>query len=171
MKVALYCRVSTEEQHPEHQEKELIRYCKEKKYSVYKIYTDKFSGTKSSRPKLDKLISDSNNNNFEALIVWKLDRLGRSLQDLIKTLNILNNNKISFICTTQQIDTTTSHGKFLFHILGAVAEFESNIISERTKLGLKGKRKGRKVGARDKKPRSKYGYLKRYRKDFQIQEN
>ena len=106
---------------------------------------------------------DAKNRCFDVVIVWKLDRLGRSLQHLIRMVNYFQQWGIDFICTTQNIDTTNSSGKLLFHIMGALAEFERELISERTKLGLK---KAKNVGKRgkDKKKRKKGGYYLRYQK-------
>lgn len=162
MKVAIYCRVSTDEQNPEHQEKELLDYCKYKKYEVHKIYTDIISGTKASRIQLDNLIEDAKVRAFDIVIVWKLDRLGRSLDNLIQLSKLFKQLKIGLVFTTQSIDTTTSQGKFFFHVLGAVAELERDFISERTKLSLKGKKNVGKRG-KDKAPRSKQGYQLRWR--------
>ena len=160
---ALYARVSTEEQNPEKQVKELIQYVKKCNYRLYKVYTDRVSGTRSSRPALMEMLKDAHEKKFNVIITWKLDRLGRSLQHLIKVTNYLQKWDIDFICATQNIDTTTSGGKLVFHIMGAMAEFERDLISERTKMGLKN---ARNVGRRgkDKKPRRKSGYYLRYQK-------
>lgn len=160
-KVAIYCRVSTEEQNPEKQEAELREFCSNRNYEIFQIYTDTISGNKDSRPKLNELMQDAYNNHFNTVVIWKLDRLGRSLKHLIDIVNKFQLWNIDLICKTQQIDTSTPNGKLLFHIFGAVAEFERALISERTKLGLK---KAKNVGKRgkDKKPRKKGGYYLRY---------
>ena len=130
-------------------------------YEIFKVYSDVVSGTKDSRPNLNELMQEAYNHSFDAVIIWKLDRLGRSLQHLIDIMNKFNLWHINLICKTQDIDTTTPNGKLLFHIFGAVSEFERELISERTKLGLK---KAKNVGKRgkDKKVRKKGGYYKRY---------
>src|ERR671939_706989 len=92
----------------------------------------------------------------DTLVVWKLDRLGRSLKDLITRITELNDRKIGFKSLTEQIDTTTSGGKLIFHIFGALAEFERDIIRERTQAGLaaaraRGKKGGRPKVLKDKK--------------------
>ena len=86
-KCAIYCRVSTEEQNPKHQENALIEYAKNNKYDIYKIYTDVTSGAKSSRPALNDLMFDARSKKFDVVIVWKLDRLGRSLQHLLSIVH------------------------------------------------------------------------------------
>jgi len=164
MKVAIYCRVSTEEQDPKKQEDELREFCTNRGYSVFKVYTDTISGSKDSRPALNEMMKSAYKREFEAVIIWKLDRLGRSLQHLIDIVSKFKLWKIDLICKTQDIDTSTPNGKLLFHIFGAVAEFERELISERTKLGLK---KAKNVGKRgkDKKIRKKSGYLLRWSKE------
>lgn len=163
MKCGIYARVSTSEQNVEKQVKELKRYAFQQNYNVHKVYIDKESGTKASRPALMEMIKDAHDKKFKVVVVWKLDRLGRSLQHLIKVINYFNSWGIDFICTTQHIDTTTSGGKFVFHVMGAMAEFERDLISERTKLGL---RHARNVGKRgkDKGRRKIGGYIQRYQK-------
>ena len=162
-KCAIYCRVSTSEQNLDNQMNSLKTFANKENFKVYKIYKEKISGTKDSRPELNELMIDAKNKCFDVVVVWKLDRLGRSLQHLIRMVNYFQQWGIDFICTTQNIDTTNSSGKLLFHIMGALAEFERELISERTKLGLK---KAKNVGKRgkDKKKRKKGGYYLRYQK-------
>lgn len=157
MNVAIYCRVSTEEQDAKKQETELLEFCKQREHDVIGVYTDVISGSKDSRPRLNDLMIDAYNGKFNGVIIWKLDRLGRSLKHLIDIVNKFQLWKVNLICKTQEIDTSTPNGKLLFHIFGAVAEFERELISERTKLGLK---KAVNVGKRgkDKRPRKKGGY-------------
>jgi len=158
MKIAIYCRVSTEEQDAKKQEFELLEFSKSRNYEVFDVYTDVISGSKDSRPSLNNLMQDAYNHKFDSLLIWKLDRLGRSLQHLIDIVNKFNLWNINLICKTQDIDTSTPNGKLLFHIFGAVAEFERDLIRERTKLGLK---RAKNVGKRgkDKKPRKRGGYF------------
>lgn len=168
MKVAIYCRVSTEEQNAKTQERELSQFCENRAYSVFKIYTDVVSGSKESRPGLNELMNDAYNKNFDAVVIWKLDRLGRSLKHLIDITNKFKLWKINIICKTQDIDTTTPNGALLFHIFGAVAEFERELISERTKAGLKRAKNVGKRG-RDKKPRKRGGYFFRFNPDWKAE--
>lgn len=151
IKVAIYCRVSTEEQNADKQEDICIDYCKRMQWDVFKVYKDVISGTTSSRPEFNKLLDDMRANKFDCIMVTKLDRLGRSLQHLLSLFNEFSSRGIQFIATTQNIDTTTSSGRLQMQIMGAFAEFERSIISERTKEGLKKRKAG--VRGKDKKPR------------------
>ena len=172
MKCAIYCRVSTDEQNPKHQEKALREYAKNNDYKIFKVYTDKTYGSKQSRPALNELMFDARAKKFNVVIVWKLDRLGRSLQHLLTIVHEWNLKGIDFVCTTQNIDTTTPSGELVFHILGAIAQFERTLISERTKEGmkqaLKDGRVGRPKGKKDSQPRRKSGYYMRYAKNNKV---
>ena len=110
-----------------------------------KIFTDTASGAKAERTGLDQVLNYVRNG--DTLVVWRLDRLGRSLKHLIETITNLNNRNIGFKSITEAIDTTTSGGKLIFHIFGALAEFERDIVRERTNAGLHAARaRGRKGG-------------------------
>lgn len=159
MKVALYCRVSTEEQHADKQEDILKEYCVKQGYEIYKIYKDVISGTTTSRKEFNNLLEDMRTLKFQCIIVTKLDRLGRSLQHLLSLFDEFNKRGIHFIALTQNIDTLSASGKLQMQILGAFAEYERNIISERTKEGLK-KVKGVGKRGKDKIPRKRRGVLK-----------
>jgi DNA invertase Pin-like site-specific DNA recombinase len=111
-----------------------------------RIFTDTASGIKAERKGLEEALSYIRAG--DTLVVWRLDRLGRSLRDLIATMTMLEERGIGFKSLTENIDTTTSGGKLIFHIFGALAEFERNLIRERTQAGLtaartRGKRGGR----------------------------
>ena len=167
---AIYCRVSTDDQNPEHQQNALTEYAINNDYDVYRIYVDKTSGAKQSRPELNELMFDARAKKFDVVLIWKLDRLGRSLQHLLSIVHEWELKGINFVCTTQNIDTTTPTGELVFHILGAIAQFERTLISERTKEGLKtaaakGKFPGRPKGSKDKGPRNRSGYYLRYAKN------
>jgi len=148
MKVAIYARVSTNEQNVQNQVVELERYCTARAYEVYKMYVDEgVSGSKESRPQFDAMMSAASKRLFDCLLVWKLDRLSRSLKHLLNTMDTLNSLGISFICYTDNIDTTTSTGKLMFSIIGAFSEFERSLIRERVCLGLqRAREKGKKLG-------------------------
>ncbi len=134
-----YARISTTDQTLDLQRDALT------KAGCSKIFTDTASGAKSEREGLTESISYVRAG--DTLIVWKLDRLGRSLKDLIERITELNNRHIGFKSITENIDTTTSGGKLIFHIFGALAEFERDIIRERTNAGLEAARsRGRKGG-------------------------
>jgi DNA invertase Pin-like site-specific DNA recombinase len=134
-----YARVSTQDQTLALQKDAL------EKIGCNKIFTDTASGTKSERKGLDEALEYVREG--DTLVVWRLDRLGRSLKHLIETITKLNNRKIGFKSIQENIDTTTSGGKLVFHIFGALAEFERDIIRERTQAGLIAARaRGRKGG-------------------------
>jgi DNA invertase Pin-like site-specific DNA recombinase len=138
MKVG-YARVSTEEQSLSLQLDAL------KEAGCGKIYRDKASGAKSQRPGLQEALEYLREG--DTLVVWRLDRLGRSLKHLIETVQVLEEQGVGFQSLQEAIDTTTSGGKLVFHIFGALAEFERNLIRERTKAGLQAARaRGRKGG-------------------------
>jgi len=162
-KCAIYCRVSTSEQDPDKQADLLKTFSSQQNIKVYKVYTDVISGVKDSRPALNDLMFDMRKGLFNCILIYKLDRLGRSLQHLITILEELHKKNVDLIVSSMNVDTKTASGKLLFNIMGAVAEFERELISERTKMGLK---KAKNVGKRgkDKSPRKKGGYYLRYQK-------
>lgn len=139
MKVAIYARVSTQDQNCEVQLRELRNYCKARGWKKPVEYVDQgFSGSKASRPALDRLMRDAADRQFECVLVWKLDRFGRSVLNLSQSISQLDSYRVRFVATTQGIDTDSSNptSRLLLHILSAVAEFEREIIRERTRSGL-----------------------------------
>lgn len=170
-KVALYLRVSTSDQTTMNQELELKEYCKKNNFDIGKIYRDEgVSGAKTTRPELDLMLQDMRKKEFDTIIVWKLDRLGRSIQHLLQLLQEFENKGIRFIALDLAIDTSTPQGKFFYTISGAFAELEREIIRERILAGLgrrksQGKKVGRQKGAKDKTKRSRKGYFDRWRKE------
>ena len=137
-----YARVSTDDQNLALQEDAL------KEAGCEKIFYDKVSGAKSDRPGLQEAL-DYLRNGEDILVVWRLDRLGRSLKDLIELVNQLEERRIGFKSLQDPVDTTSPGGMLVFHIFGALAEFERNLIRERTKAGLKATRaRGKKGGRR-----------------------
>jgi len=109
------------------------------------IYKDKESGKNRQREELDQCLKALRSG--DTLIVWRLDRLGRSLSDLVKIITELENKKIAFESLTEKIETRSATGKLMFHVFAALAEFERNVIRERTQAGLKAARaRGRKGG-------------------------
>src|SRR5437879_8657410 len=137
-----YARVSTQEQTLDLQKDAL------EKIGCSKIFTDTISGATTERQGLDAALAYVREG--DTLVVWRLDRLGRSLKHLIETITKLNNRKIGFKSITENIDTTTSGGKLIFHIFGALAEFERDIIRERTNAGLQAARARGRLGGRPK---------------------
>ena len=134
-----YARVSTNEQSLDLQKDAL------EKAECEKICVEQASGSKSSRPELERTIEMLREG--DTLVVWRLDRLGRSLKHLIELVTELEESGIGFKSLTESMDTTTNNGKLIFHIFGALAEFERNLIRERTQAGLAAARaRGRKGG-------------------------
>src|SRR5688500_11313691 len=155
-----YARISTTEQQLHLQQDALI------KAGCLKIYTDTISGAKSERKGLTAALEYIRQG--DTLVVWRLDRLGRSLKDLIERTTDLNSRNIGFKSLTENIDTTTSGGKLIFHIFGALAEFERDIITERTNAGLTAARaRGRKGG----RPRSSLSDNRKLQLAKQMYEN
>jgi len=160
MKVAIYCRCSTGGQDSGIQERLCREYCERNGHVVYRIYMDNgFSGMRDSRPAFNELLNDMRSLKFGCVMVSKLDRMGRSLSHLLDLFEEFNKRGVHFIATTQNIDTTSSIGKFQLQMLGAFAEFERNIIAERTREAL---RFAHNVGKRgpDKRPRKRRGVLR-----------
>lgn len=151
-KIAIYARVSTADQDVDKQVTELTEFVNRQNNEIYKVYKDVISGSKDSRPALNEMMQDAFQKKFDIIICWKLDRLGRSLKHLLDIVNKLKLWNVGLICVSQQIDTTNAQGRLFFHIFGAIAEFERELISERTKLGLKNAKNVGKRG-KDKKPR------------------
>src|ERR1700694_6092644 len=137
-----YARVSTQDQNL-HLQKDALE-----KIGCSKIFTDTASGATTERKGLDEALAYVREG--DSLVVWKLDRLGRSLKHLIETITNLNKRNIGFKSLTENVDTTTSGGKLVFHIFGALAEFERDIIRERTQAGLQAARARGRVGGRPK---------------------
>lgn len=142
MKLVGYARVSTVEQNLDMQISAL------KAAGCSRIFTDHgLSGADFQRPGLLKALGQIKRGDM--LVVWRLDRLGRSLVDLIQTVNGLSKRGCDFRSLTESIDTSSSGGRLLFHVMGAMAEFERSIISERTKAGMEAARaRGSRMGRR-----------------------
>src|SRR3712207_2483733 len=137
-----YARVSTGEQTLDLQLDAL------QKAGCQKTYTETASGAKAERPVLAEVLGYLRAG--DTLVVWRLDRLGRSLRHLIETISALAERGIGFKSLTEQIDTTTSGGKLVFHVFGALAEFERELIRERTQAGLRAARARGRTGGRPK---------------------
>lgn len=147
MKIALYARISTDDQRADLQLDALRRYADDRNITIFKEYIDHFSGAKATRPALDEMLADARRRKFDAVAVWKIDRLGRSVQHLLSVLTELQTLKIAFISLQEAIDTTSPAGRMVFTFLGAVAEFERAIIGERVRAGMAAaKRRGKHCG-------------------------
>jgi DNA invertase Pin-like site-specific DNA recombinase len=153
MRAAIYARVSTAEQHSEMQMSELRDHADRRGWKIVGQYVDEgVSGTKASRPQLDKLMADARRRRFDLVCVWRFDRFARSTQHLLAALEEFRNLGVNFISLNEAIDTSTPLGKMVFTVVAAVAELERTIIVERVRAGLarakaKGKRLGRPVGS------------------------
>ena len=147
--VAIYARVSTDKQKVDMQLDELRQFAARSGWKIYKEYIDEnFTGANTNRPAFQEMMDAARKRRFDMLIVWKLVRLSRSLKDLINTIDELGSSGIDFVSYDNKLDTSTPTGKLVFQIVGAVAEFEKDIIKERVVSGLasarlKGKRLGR----------------------------
>jgi DNA invertase Pin-like site-specific DNA recombinase len=148
-RVAFYSRVSTlHGQDPELQLRELREYAAARGWTVIGEYTDTgVSGSKESRPGLNQLMADAHRRKFDAVLVWKLDRFGRSLRHLVNALAELEARGVAFISLRDNLDLSTPSGRLMFQIIGAMAEFERSLIQERVKAGLRNARaKGKRLG-------------------------
>lgn len=163
MKVAIYARVSTQDQHADKQVAAGLDYAQRYGYEVYKTYSDVISGATESRPAWNELLEDMRKYRFRAVVVAKLDRVGRSLKHLMTLLDEFQAKKVEIITLDGKIDTTTAAGRLQWSLIGAFAEYERQLISERTKEGLARSKNRHLVGKRgkDKKPRQKRGVLRK----------
>ena len=156
--VAIYVRVSTQEQAAQGysldaQQESLENYAKALGYDIYKIYRDEGKSAKDikHRPEMVQMLKDAEGHKFQAIFIYKLDRFSRSLKDLILTIDHLKEIGIDFVSLQDKIETTSASGKLMFHIISAFAEFERNIIGDRTKFGMQ--RKVKEGGFITKAPR------------------
>jgi DNA invertase Pin-like site-specific DNA recombinase len=148
-RVALYARVSTlNGQDPGMQLSELREYAARRGWTVSGEYVDQgVSGSKESRPQLNRLTADAHRRAFDAVLVWKIDRYGRSLKHLVNALADLSAYGVAFVSFRDNLDLSTPSGRLMFQIIGAMAEFERSLIQERVRAGLRNARaKGKKFG-------------------------
>jgi DNA invertase Pin-like site-specific DNA recombinase len=148
-RVALYARVSTlNGQNPELQLGELREYAQRRGWTIAGEYVDLgVSGSKESRPELNKMIAAAHARAFDAVICWKLDRLGRSLKHLVTTIEDLQAYGVAFVSLRDNLDLSTPSGRLMMHIIGAMAEFERELIRERVSAGIQAARnRGRRIG-------------------------
>jgi DNA invertase Pin-like site-specific DNA recombinase len=149
MRVALYARVSTlNGQHPEMQLAELREYASRRGWEIAGEYVDEgVSGSKESRPELNRLMGDSHRRQFDIVLVWKIDRFGRSLKHLVNALADLDAYGVTFASLKDNLDLSTPSRRLMFQIIGAMAEFERALIQERVKAGLhNARRTGKQLG-------------------------
>ena len=131
-RVAIYCRVSTEKQDLQTQLSTLRDYCNRFGYEIVKEYQDVMSGKTDKRPGFDRMLVDMRQGKFKTILVYKLDRIGRSLQHLLNLFEEFWNNKIEFISITQSFNTITPEGKLMLRMLMILSEFEREMIVSRT---------------------------------------
>ena len=166
-RVALYARVSTAKcekcskrlsdhatqdhdykgQDAEVQLRELREYVAARGWPIAEIYTDTVTGSKESRPGLNRLMTDAGRRSFDVVVVWRFDRFARSVSHLLRALEQFQALGVDFISLSESVDTSTPTGKMIFTVLGAVAELERSLIVERVKAGLRNARaKGKRLG-------------------------
>jgi putative DNA-invertase from lambdoid prophage Rac len=149
MRIAIYARVSTlKGQDVDMQLVDLQKFSVSKDWTIFREYVDKgVSGAKSSRPQLDKLMKDAAAGLFDAVLVWKLDRFGRSVRHLANSIADLQSHGVTFISLKDSIDLSTAQGRLMFSLLSAMSEFERELICERVKSGMaNARRKGKQIG-------------------------
>lgn len=156
-KVALYIRTSKRDMNPENQLLQLERYAQQREWA-YEVFCEQES-TRHTRPVKQNLLNDIRNGRFDGVLVWKLDRWARSLQELIMDVSDITGRGREFIVLTAPIDTTNASGRLFLQVLGAFAEFEREIIRERTLAGIdRARAKGKKLG----RPRKKVKIINHY---------
>src|SRR5690242_7365752 len=150
LKAAIYARVSTQDQNCEMQVRELREYAIRRGWQVVNEYVDTgWSGAKASRPELDHLMKDAALRRFDAVLVYKLDRFGRSVRNCLDGIEALGSHGVRFLALSQSIDTDHANptARLLLHILASVAEFERELIRERVCAGVRNARqKGKRLG-------------------------
>jgi DNA invertase Pin-like site-specific DNA recombinase len=147
MNVAVYARVSTQEQHPENQLEELRRYVAARGWTATEYVDHGVSGAKDRRPGLDALTTDVRRHKVQAVVCWRLDRLGRNLRHLVLLLDEWQHRGVAFVTLGEGIDTSTAAGRLVAGVLASIAEFERARIQERIRAGLsRAKAQGRKLG-------------------------
>jgi DNA invertase Pin-like site-specific DNA recombinase len=154
-RVAIYLRVSTARQDTDNQRRELEAMAERSGWEVVRIYEDVISGAKGrdKRPGLDSMMKAVNAKRFDMVAAWSVDRLGRSLTDLLGILQGLRDKRVDLFLHQQGLDTSTSAGRAMFQMLGVFAEFERGIIRERVNAGLaRARQNGTKLGRRRVKP-------------------
>ena len=136
-RAALYCRVSTGDQHPETQLLDLREFAKQRGLQVAHEYSDVISGAKTKRPGLDRLLADAQRHRFDTVIVAAFDRIARNVRHFLEVLDELNHLSIEFISLRENIDTSGPLGRAIVVIVGAIAELEKSLIVERVRAGMR----------------------------------
>jgi len=150
VKAAIYARVSTDQQNPEMQLREVRDYCRRRGLEVAGEYVDKgLSGTKERRPELDRLLAACRKRQVDVVVVYRYDRFARSLRQLVNALEDFRSLGIDFVSLHEGVDTSTPNGRLVFGIFATIAEFERELIRDRVRAGMRNARaKGRQIGRR-----------------------
>ena len=167
MKVAVYVRVSTNQQNDEAQYEELEQLCQRSDWEIVSVYRETVSGTKAAdeRKELNRMLRDARLRRFEKVVVWSVDRLGRSMKHLVSVLAELKDIGVNVFSFKQGIDTHTPMGSMLFQFVGIFAEFENEMRKERQAIGItKAKPKGVNKGGKP-TPSAKLDEIKRLRSE------
>jgi DNA invertase Pin-like site-specific DNA recombinase len=164
-RIAIYARVSTQDQDPQMQLRELRAYAKSRAFTVAHEFIDHLSGTTSVRPELSQLWQTARARKIDTVLVWKFDRFARSTKQLIDALEEFRHLGIDVISITEQIDTGSPMGKAMFTVISAIAEFERSLISERVRSGLAKARAQGKILGRPKVNAETMKEIKRLRKE------
>lgn len=148
MRAAIYCRVSTLDQHPETQLLDLKQMASQRGFDVVNVYTDHgISGTRARRPGLDQMLDDARRARFQVLLIWSCDRIARSTRHLLEVLDELTRLQIQFVSFREALDTSGPLGRAVTVIIGAIAELERSLIIERVRAGMRRARlEGRHMG-------------------------
>jgi DNA invertase Pin-like site-specific DNA recombinase len=150
MEAAIYARVSTSDQSTDMQLAALRQYAERRGWQLCREYVDEgVSGSRERRPALDRLLADARRRAFGAVVVFRFDRFARSVSHLARALDEFRALGIEFVSLHEAVDTSTPMGRAMFHIAGAFAELEREIIRERVKAGLQNaRRRGKRLGRR-----------------------
>jgi DNA invertase Pin-like site-specific DNA recombinase len=146
VKVAIYLRCSTQDQSVAMQLDELRDYCRRRQWEIFEEYSDEgISGSKESRPALNRMLADAKRRRFDCVLVYRYDRAARSLRQLVNLLGEFEALGIAFVSVHEGVDTTTPSGRLIFGIFASIAEFERQLIIARTKSGIEAARRRGKV--------------------------
>ncbi|SRR5258708_7935528 len=146
-RAAVYARVSTLDQNPDLQLRELRQYADRRGWKITEFTDHGVSGSETRRPRLTALTESLKRHDFDVVLVWKFDRLFRSVQHIVQFFELVQHLKVEFVSLTEQIDTGSPSGRLIFHVLASIAEFEREMIRERVLAGLRAaKARGTKLG-------------------------
>ncbi|MHB8613978.1 MAG: recombinase family protein [Candidatus Dormibacteraceae bacterium] len=136
VRAAVYARVSALDQNPDLQLRELREYARRRNWTIHEFVDHGVSGAETRRPRLAHLTEALRRHDFDVVLVWKFDRMFRSVEHIVEFLSFVQHLKIEFVSVTEQIDTGSPQGKLMFHLLAAMAEFERALIRERVLAGM-----------------------------------